>query len=207
MKKILQTLFLVPLISSCFTVNYKRFTYCQQPSTTKSLVFNTNGLYYSFDRSPFTSYDVGYEHYAGVYFFYKDGSVYSTAIGTRNPSASDLKNKLPGEYHKFVENNRDAAGAFIIVGDTLKVQLFMGTQQRGIYATDVMEQYFIIDRRTNSLTSLKSYCKWCAPNYSGFDKKTGFEKDYVPVQYNFLPLPEKPDSTKMRYKHKRWYKN
>lgn len=205
MNKVLITLFLVPIISSCFTVNYNRFTYYRQ-TPAKPLTLNVAGLYCSFKRTTFTSYDPEQKYWARIYFFYEDGSVYETSVGMKDSSLNELKNEMPGNYYKFVENNIDATGAFKIVGDTLKIQRFVSTGQKGGYATDLLERYFIINKNIGSLTSLQSYCKWCAPNDSGYDKRIGLEKNYLPVEYNFLPLSEKPDSSKMRYKHKRWYK-
>ena len=48
----------------------------------------------------------------------------------RDSSANELKNKMPGDYYKFVENNWQANGAFKIIGDTLKIQRFVSTGQR-----------------------------------------------------------------------------
>ncbi len=206
MRKIIHTILLVPIFFSCNIVNHKRFTYYKQPPI-KPLAFSTIGLYYNFTRSTFTRWDPERKYWAHVYFFYEDGSFYTTSIGVKDSSVNDLKMELPNDYHQFVENNPDATGAFKIVGDTLKVERFIGTAQRGIYATDVMEQYFILNRNTNSITLIKNYCKWCAAVYSSFDKKTGIENTKVPVEYNFMPLQTMPDSSKMMYKKKRWYKD
>ena len=80
MKK-LNFLFLLVLLNSCGLINHNRFTYYKQVSKIEAL-FRTDGVYYRF--SEFHAENGDDRYFAGLYFFYKDGTVISNSVRMKN---------------------------------------------------------------------------------------------------------------------------
>jgi hypothetical protein len=197
MKKLIYLFILMAAFNSCWTVNHKRFTYYKLPAQYHPS-FNTNGLYYRFKEYRTVHGDDRY--WAGVYFFYQDGNVLTASITMKDSSDKDIVSKLTNELYTAIENSNGDGGAYAIVGDSLKLQMFVGTQQRGVWATDIINENCIISTDDHAITLTSTICEWCP-------KETNKAFAKAPIEeYKFLPLTRKPDSSKLWFRKKKWYK-
>ena len=190
--------FSIILFTSCNVLNHSRFSYYKQPPEAQT-AFNTNGVYYKFEEVHYGDSDDRY--WASLYYFYKDGSIINTALSMKNSADKDILSKLTSDFNKSIELAYRSGGAYLISGDTLKTQMFEGTGQRGIYDDNVVEYNYLIDKKTDSIILISSFCDWCEKN-----RKKKMAMDIGIERYSFLPLTVKPDSSKIWYKKTKWYK-
>lgn len=198
MKKIIFLLILIAVFNSCVTVNHKRFTYYKLPPKIP-LSFNTNGVYYRFEEFHAENDDDRY--WANLFFFYSDGTFTSTALTMENSSDKDIISKISGEFYRKIEKAEVTDGAYLINDDSLKTQMFIGTQQRSLYNLNIIEEVFLINRKNNSIKLISTFCEWCSTG-----EKKNLAADITREEYKFLPLTNKPDSSKLWFKKAKWYK-
>jgi len=190
--------FLIVLLTSCNILNHSRFSYYKQFPETKS-VFKTNGVYYKFEEFHTVHGDDRY--YASLYYFYKDGSIINTSLQMENSTDKDILSKLTGDFNKRNELAYRTGGAYLISGDTLKTQIFEGTGQRGLYADNVVEYNYLVDKKSDSIILISSFCDWCEKS-----RRKNMAMDIGIERYSFLPSVVKPDSSKIWYKKAKWYR-
>ena len=189
--------FLIVLFTSCGIANHSRFTYYKQ--VLKIEEFRTDGVYYRF--SEFHGGNGDDRYFAGLYFFYKDGTVISNSVKMKNSLDKDVASKMTNDMYHAVEVAQNSGGAYIVKEDSLKIQIFGGTQQRTLYSLDILEFLFFVNKYNSSIKFVSSFCNWCPKN--------GNNDSLVLIpnpEYNFLPLTNKPDSSKLWFKKTKWYK-
>jgi hypothetical protein len=167
------------------------------------LPFRVNGAWYTVKTRVVGVNDI--RIWVTVYFFYEDGTLFHNDLDFTDTLPAAIGSSIK-EYYRSIENYaKNNGGAFKITGDTLKVQFFSSTQQTGFYDTSVSEDCFLIKNNSTTIDLLSNYCRWCRNQDSGYNK-SGIIRFNPPIKYKFLPLDSKPDSTKMWFKEKSWYK-
>ncbi len=199
MKKVYKLFVLVMMINSCDTANYKRFTFYKDVPKIKES-FLTNGVYYRFEEFHAENGDDRY--WAHLFFFYRDGTFTTTALTMNGSSDNDITSKISSEFNAKMEKSKGTDGAYLITGDSLKTQMFIGTQQRTRYSLDIIEDVFLIKRENNSLKLISTLCQWCTK-----DEKKIHDAHIAGEEYKFLPLITKPDSSKIWFTKTKWYKD
>ena len=183
---------------SCGITNHKRFTFYKQEFKDEES-FRKDGVY--FRHKGYIGGRGDSEFRAELYFFYGDGSFKSINIDVADSSLEALRSKMTAGLYEELVFLHISDGAYQFRGDSLITQIFISTQQRGIYSLDIAEEFFLVNRSQHSIEYVGSFCKWCPKN-----KKVNFGKTLIDEHYRFLPLQSKPDSSKFWFKKKKWYK-
>jgi hypothetical protein len=194
---------MVALVTSCVSIHRHFTLYKEKPFLSKNDIIDLSGVFIG-------KVEKLKNHYS-VMYLYHDGSMIINTYVLKTVRGEEFWNNVPQYLAKELNqlqavppNWNRLTGHFIIRGDSIHIEYFI-TQDQYWLKRNSIENFGIL--KNDSLIVLVSKkCEWCHKSYyqGGSEFLDG---PYDPPKvYQFYYASYKPDSSKIWFKRKRWYK-
>jgi hypothetical protein len=189
---------IVVFTNSCNLYRHNNFnTYKDKPVLLLKDEPKTTGVYF------LTNYSIkGYFESPIFFYLYKDGSVWgSNTVGLSTVPEQDFWKSPKAYLDKMNLNIAENSGHFLIRGNSIQIEVFAISP--GSFFTKNVIRFEGQIKNDSTILLTKEICKWCSRHVREYPK-TGIKDIYD--EYKFYPTSIKPDSNKIWFKSKKWYK-